>query len=44
MNVTIGRNKYEHVFNCTDHPLFREALQAALNPFFDDMKIIESDS
>jgi DNA-binding NarL/FixJ family response regulator len=27
-----------------DHPLFREALQAALNPFFDDMKIIESDS
>jgi DNA-binding NarL/FixJ family response regulator len=27
-----------------DHPLFREALQAALNPFFDGMKIIESDS
>ena len=27
-----------------DHPLFREALQAALNPFFDSMKIIESDS
>ena len=27
-----------------DHPLFRESLQAALNPFFDGMKIIESDS
>jgi DNA-binding NarL/FixJ family response regulator len=27
-----------------DHPLFREALQAALSPFFDDMIIIEADT
>lgn len=27
-----------------DHPLFREALQAALLPFFNDMEIIEADS
>lgn len=27
-----------------DHPLFREALQAALAPFFDDLRVIEADS
>lgn len=27
-----------------DHPLFREALQAALTPFFDDLRVIEADS
>ncbi|MDG1120822.1 MAG: response regulator transcription factor [Glaciecola sp.] len=26
-----------------DHPLFREALQAGLSPFFDDLEIIEAD-
>lgn len=27
-----------------DHPLFREALQAALLPFFNDMEVIEADT
>lgn len=27
-----------------DHPLFREALQAALLPFFNDMEVIEADN
>lgn len=43
MNENIGYNYMNTFLIADDHPLFREALQAALEPFFDEINIIESD-
>ena len=40
----IGLNIMSTFLIADDHPLFREALQAALSPFFNEMKVIEADS